>query len=300
MANKIAIQYVIYGRFGVDLVASVPLEVVTLVFHSDSSNLEFLGMLKMVRLLRLGRIITFLKANQKLKFSMKLGQLLFFIILVMHWINWVWYLTTEADESWFPPKDLDFKITEAYTTDWLSKYFLFNYYAAFILVGNEILPTDTTELYIATLLIFLGTIFVGLIIGEFTHLLSEMTKKNTLKNEEIDIISQVMLSLKLPERIQDRVFDYYNGMNDSQYVTNDITRTIKYYQTRTGIRKLDFLNTETENQIDAFCENLELCYFLSGEIVLKQGLMNDYVYFIVEGLWEVILEHNDFEYFDNK
>ena len=87
MANKIAVRYVLYGRFVVDLIASLPLEIITLVLTTNSDNLKFLGMLKMVRLLRLGRIITFLKANQKLKFSMKIGQLLFFIFLTMHWIN---------------------------------------------------------------------------------------------------------------------------------------------------------------------------------------------------------------------
>ena len=236
MPNKIGIHYVLYGRFGVDLVASLPLEVITLIPQSNSSNLKFLGMLKMVRLLRLGRIITFLKANQKLKFSMKIGQLIFFIILTMHWINWLWYFITEADESWFPPKDLDKGETDAYTTDWFSKYVLFNYYSAFILVGSEILPTDETELFFAIVLVFVCTIFIGIIIGEFAYLLSAMTKKATEKNEEVDIISQIMLSLRLPESIQERVFDYYYGLNDSQYITNDITHLIKYFQTRRGIK----------------------------------------------------------------
>lgn len=77
----------LYGRFGIDLVASIPLEIVTLILKSNVSNLKFLGMLKMVRLLRLGRMITFLKANQKLKFSMKIAQLIFFILMAMHWID---------------------------------------------------------------------------------------------------------------------------------------------------------------------------------------------------------------------
>ena len=176
MGNKIAAQYVLYGRFGVDLIASLPLEIITLILQSDSLNLRFLGMLKMVRLLRLGRIITFLKANQKLKFSMKIGQLLFFIILTMHWINWLWYFTTEATESWFPPKDLDLKITAAYTNDRFSRYNLFYYYSALILVGNEILPSNRTELLIATILILVSTIFIGIIIGEFASLLSAINK----------------------------------------------------------------------------------------------------------------------------
>ena len=176
MANKIAARYVFFGRFVVDLIASLPLEIITLVFASGGDNLKFLGMLKMVRLLRLGRIITFLKANQKLKFSMKIGQLLFFIFLIMHWINWFWYLVTEVDESWFPPKDLDAKVTKAYTGDKFTIYTLYYYYSALILVGSEILPTDNTELLIAILLLFLGTIFIGIIIGEFASILSAITK----------------------------------------------------------------------------------------------------------------------------
>lgn len=60
-----------------------------------------------------------------------------------------------------------------------------------------------------------------------------------------------MLSLRLPENIQDRVFDYYYEMSDSQYISNSLTNTVNYYQTRIGIKKLKFLNSRTENQIDA-------------------------------------------------
>ena len=87
VVNKIAKRYFFYGRFGVDLIASMPLEVIGLLPITSSGNLKFLGMLKMVRLLRLGRMITFLKANQKLKFSMKIFQLIFFLLITMHWID---------------------------------------------------------------------------------------------------------------------------------------------------------------------------------------------------------------------
>ena len=85
-------------------------------------------------------------------------------------------MVTESDKTWFPPKDLDFRETGAYTTDKLSRYNLFYYYAAIILVGSEILPTDNTELLVSILLILLGTIFIGMIIGEFASILSAITK----------------------------------------------------------------------------------------------------------------------------
>ena len=87
-SKKIALRYILNGRFWVDLIASMPLEIIALLMPSGGSiDVRFLGMLKLVRLLRLGRMITFLKANQKLKISMKIGQILFFLLLTIHWIN---------------------------------------------------------------------------------------------------------------------------------------------------------------------------------------------------------------------
>lgn len=137
-------------------------------------------------------------------------------------------------------------------------------------------------------------------IGEFASLLSAMNKTDRIKNEEVDIISSIMVSLRLPEEIQDRVFEYHDGINDSQYVPNEHTKLIKYFQTRVGLNKISFLNSKNPLEFESFCENLEVCYFLSGDIILKQGLLNNYVYFIIEGLVEVFLEHNDFEYFDHE
>ena len=172
--KSISIRYVVYGRFPVDLVASLPLEIITLI-PLDQRNLKFLGMLKMVRLLRLGRMITFLKAYQKLKFSIKFGQLVFFLLLTVHWTNWTWYLITSSSQTWFPPKDIDSQETIAFTGDSISRYLLFYYYGLVSLVGGELLPTTSSELIVATLMILSGTVLVGMVIGEFTSLFSSIT-----------------------------------------------------------------------------------------------------------------------------
>ena len=89
-------------------------------------------------------------------------------------------------------------------------------------------------------------------------------------------------------------------MHDSQFVSNNATQITKYFQTRKGIRKLPFLQKRKNNKLEAFWGDLEICFFLSGDIILKQGLFNEYVYFIIEGLTEVVLEHHDYEYYDHK
>ena len=288
----------------------MPLELVTLIFGTtDSGNLKFLSMLKMVRLLRLGRMITFLKANQKLKFSMKIGQLVFFILIINHWINWLWYVVTEDDESWFPPKDLDFKETNAFSAEPFTRYVLFYYYAILILVGNEILPTDNIELVVITFLTFAGTIFIGLVIGEFASLLAAMTKKDRAKSDEIDDISTVMLNLCLPESVQDRVHEYYDEVTEATYIKNSLVYEmispqladmVKLFQLKTTIVGLPFLNQNNVRQIESFCRNIELSFHLPGEIVVKQGTQNDSFYYVVKGFVEIILEHHNFDYFDHK
>lgn len=77
--KKIAWNYIIQGRFFIDLAASIPFENLYLLFadidQSDqSSNLELklLGLLKLVRLLRLGRIIRYMKFKQGLKVGIRM------------------------------------------------------------------------------------------------------------------------------------------------------------------------------------------------------------------------------------
>jgi len=67
-ANKIACNYIITGRFFVDLASSIPFEDAYSLFvdvneqdAQDTLELKLLGLLKLVRLLRLGRIIRYLK-----------------------------------------------------------------------------------------------------------------------------------------------------------------------------------------------------------------------------------------------
>lgn len=175
-SKKIAYNYILYGRFGIDLIASLPVDFLTTVSSASKTSLKSLGMLKMVRLLRLGRMISFLKANQKLKFSIKIGQLLFFVFLIIHWVCCLWYYVTAQNEEWFPPKDLDIKYTEAYTGASFDKYIMFYYYGALTLVANDLLPATEKQTLIAVALYYLGMIIIGMVIGEFTSLLSSITK----------------------------------------------------------------------------------------------------------------------------
>ena len=102
------------GRFWVDLCASIPFEIFVIFFQEGSSQLKFFGMLKLVRLMRLGRMVSFLKANKSFKLGIILVQLLFILLLVLHWIACLWYLCIGGNNTWNPPKDVDWDKTIIY------------------------------------------------------------------------------------------------------------------------------------------------------------------------------------------
>lgn len=123
------------------------------------------------------------------------------------------------------------------------------------------MPTDSEELLFAIVLIFVSTILIGIVIGEFASLLASITKKERLKSEEFDIIATVMVSLRLPEDIQDRVLLYYDQMNEANYIKNEqiydtispsLTDSIKLFQTCKSIKEISFLNFANISQIESF------------------------------------------------
>ena len=101
--KRIVKNYIFRGRFFVDLLASIPFDKlissepgVDGEINDDYSTI--LGLLKMVRLLRLGRIITFMKFKQGVKIGFRIFQLLFLLLLLVHWLGCIWYLLINTED----------------------------------------------------------------------------------------------------------------------------------------------------------------------------------------------------------
>lgn len=84
--RKIAMMY-LRGRFWIDFPASIPFDLFTYIFPGlggSQLTLQLIGLLKLVRVLRLSRLITYLNVKSELKMSLKLAKLIFFLILFLH------------------------------------------------------------------------------------------------------------------------------------------------------------------------------------------------------------------------
>jgi hypothetical protein len=161
-----------------------------------------MGLLKMVRILRLGRIIAYLNMKDNIKMSLKLGKLIFLLMIYLHCFGCCWYILVKGNEEWMPPLDYVWVKTDIYDMSTDYKYWMSLYHSVLILAGNDIGPRGELQLIVCMLFVTIGAIINGNIFGELAVLMAAMNRKQTRFSEQIDTTNTAMANLRLPGYIQ--------------------------------------------------------------------------------------------------
>ena len=83
-SGKIVWNY-LFGRFWIDLLATIPFDVIGIViFGGSTTALQLFGILKLVRIARLSKIIAYLNVKEDFKLILKLAKLVFFLMMYLH------------------------------------------------------------------------------------------------------------------------------------------------------------------------------------------------------------------------
>jgi hypothetical protein len=96
--SKIARKYLL-GRFFFDLIAAIPFEFLSQQI-SQSHILQKLGLvsiLKLFRVLRFTKVISFLNTTEHVKLSLRLFKLIFYLIIYIHIQACAWFFYTKQD-----------------------------------------------------------------------------------------------------------------------------------------------------------------------------------------------------------
>jgi hypothetical protein len=208
-SKQIAKNYVFGGRFFFDLISSVPVSVLLLLIETQNSSFfSIIKILKLTRLFRLARMVSFLKLRSSLQTYLHMILIVCFLLLCIHFLNCYWMFIISVDESWFPPKDLDGRETHMFNSNNLDEYVINFYYAALVVIGAELLPTNQLELSSAIAMCILAPLIIGVIIGEFTEHIGNITRRQSRKSEQIDDMNTILYSLRINEGIQERICNF--------------------------------------------------------------------------------------------
>ena len=154
------------GRFFIDILATVPLENIGMIFTEEKSTiLPLFSLLKLIRVTRLGRIIEKMNVKKHIKLMMKLAQLIFFLIMYIHCLACVWYLIVSIEEQWIPPLEGIDPNADLFSSSTVHRYLISVYYSILLITCNDITPVGQWKILFCTSAVTLGAIINANIFG---------------------------------------------------------------------------------------------------------------------------------------
>ena len=93
----IAKKYMCSTRFPLDVLAATPFDFILWIAGVDEGILTALGFIKITRILRLNKIITFMQAKEEVKGTVRLIQCLLLLVLYVHFTACGWFRIVRMD-----------------------------------------------------------------------------------------------------------------------------------------------------------------------------------------------------------
>ena len=97
--SAMAIDY-LRSTFIIDILATAPFDL----FFPDA-DVEILGILKLGRILRLSKIIRYLRTTNDVKASLRIFKMVLFLMVYLHCYTCMWWFLVLRNKLWMPPMD---------------------------------------------------------------------------------------------------------------------------------------------------------------------------------------------------
>ena len=292
------------------MLASIPFDTIGGLFfnENDTDELQLFSLLKLVRVLRLSRIITYLNVRDDVKMSLKLLKLVFFLVMYLHCLGCLWYYIVRQNEEWIPPLDYIYLKTDIYDRSINYQYWMSLYHAVLMLTGNDLGPRGSFQIAFVAIFVTIGAIINANIFGELAVLVSAMNRKATIFQEKIDIANTAMKNLFLPEKLQIRVLGfltYTQTLLESQKELETFLKMISPSIRESVVKHIfhDFLQEnsafkDNEDLIDSLTRKLDVQIYQPEDHLVSQGEEPEKLFFISNGQCRVYVrdqEGNDEE-----
>jgi len=306
--KEIGKNYIMTGRFFIDLAATIPFELLPEIFgaNSSSKSLQLFQIMKMVRLLRLRRIVSYLRLRNDFKLAIRIAVIVFNLLLFCHLIACFWYLLVSVEKDWKPPKDLEGAQDKYYKdSELLYNYSTSLYYAILIMMGFDCLPATTYEALYAAAVMIAGSIVTAALFGHVTLLLQSMNRKTANFHEQLDTANQAMANIGLGLELQTRILDYISYTYANKDQQNELNLFFNMLSPALRLEVSITLFREVLSKSPAFNHQPEIAEFLIVHLttilckpetsVIRRGEAGDFVYLISRGSVKVITLNENLE-----
>ncbi|XP_059081374.1 uncharacterized protein LOC131879150 isoform X3 [Tigriopus californicus] len=323
---KLIAKHYIKTWFFLDLLSSIPLDYIFLIFNSIRGTDEYTEsfqilhagralrilrlakLLSLVRLLRLSRLVRYVSQWEEVYFLdvadvfIRIFNLICLMLLIGHWSGCLQYLVTMLQDfphnSWVVINELQ----EAY---WLEQYSwaLFKAMSHMLCIGyGRFPPQSLTDMWLTMLSMISGATCYAMFLGHATNLIQSLDSSRRQYREKVKQVEEYMAYRKLPRDMRTRITEYfehrYQGkFFDEEEILGELSEKLKEdvinFNCRSLVAAVPFFANADPQFVSSVVTKLKYEVFQPGDIIIKEGTIGTKMYFIQEGIVDIVMSHGE-------
>ncbi|KAI5699483.1 hypothetical protein M8J75_003699 [Diaphorina citri] len=306
--------------FVIDLLSCLPYDVFNAFDHDEDGIGSLFSALKVVRLLRLGRVVR--KLDRYLEYgAAMLILLLCFYMLVAHWLACIWYSIGRSDADngmqyswlWKLANVTQSPYSYIWSNDSSSPPELINgpsrktmYVTALYFTmtcmtsvgfGNVAAETDNEKIFTICMMIIAALLYAT-IFGHVTTIIQQMTSATAKYHDMLNNVREFMKLHEVPKALSERVMDYVvstwamtKGLDTDKvlnYCPKDMKADICVHLNRKVFNEHPAFRLASDGCLRALAMHFTMSHSAPGDLLYHTGESIDSLCFIVTGSLEVI------------
>ncbi|XP_017769338.1 PREDICTED: potassium/sodium hyperpolarization-activated cyclic nucleotide-gated channel 3 isoform X8 [Nicrophorus vespilloides] len=320
---KLIAKHYLRTWFFLDLISSIPLDYIFLIFNQfqdfgDSFQILHAGralrilrlakLLSLVRLLRLSRLVRYVSQWEEVYFLnmasvfMRIFNLICMMLLIGHWSGCLQFLVPMLQgfpsNSWVAINDLQ-------EASWLEQYSwaLFKAMSHMLCIGyGRFPPQSLTDMWLTMLSMISGATCYALFLGHATNLIQSLDSSRRQYREKVKQVEEYMAYRKLPREMRQRITEYfehrYQGkFFDEECILGELSEKLREdvinYNCRSLVASVPFFANADSNFVSDVVTKLRYEVFQPGDIIIKEGTIGSKMYFIQEGIVDIVMANGD-------
>ncbi|CAH8590095.1 unnamed protein product [Dicrocoelium dendriticum] len=315
-AAIIRINY-LKGWFMVDLLSCLPYDVFN-AFQPEATQStisSLFGTLKVVRLLRIGRVTR--KLDQYLEYmAASLLLMISGFVLLAHWLACVWYSLGQADlkngiyYGWIPRLLSDIDQTKAIPANWTSgplplprtmTYVTSLYFTLSLITSigfGNVSATTFGEKIVSVVFMLIGAFGYATIFGNVTTIFQGMYATRSRYHDMMGSVKDFIKTHSVPKDLAERVIDYVTstwaitkGIDTAKvlnYCPKDMKADLCIHLNRMVFNEHPAFRLASDGCLRALAVNFNTIHTAPGDLIFHQGESIDQLCFVVSGSLEVI------------
>ncbi|XP_050522318.1 potassium/sodium hyperpolarization-activated cyclic nucleotide-gated channel 1 isoform X2 [Daktulosphaira vitifoliae] len=314
---KVIAKNYLKSWFFLDLISSLPLDYLFLMFNQNVGEgiqilhagralriLRLAKLLSLVRLLRLSRLVRYVNQWEEVYFLnmasvfMRIFNLICMMLLIGHWSGCLQFLVPSLQG--FPPNSW-VAINELQGADWAEQYSwsLFKAMSHMLCIGYGLFPPQSlTDMWLTMLSMISGATCYALFLGHATNLIQSLDSSRRQYREKVKQVEEYMSYRRLPLDMRKKITEFFEHKYQGKFfnekwilqeVSDKLREDVRNHNCRRLVKSLPLFQNADTNFLTDIIDCLEFEMFQSGDTIIREGTIASKMYFVEEGVVEVMI-----------